>query len=578
MVHGSQNVPKEATKKRKIPMVTCTECHSTFLNKTKMKKHVNEEHEKEERQDEPKESPPRKESKTEDLNERIVTEIEEEDNTMEETQIEKEANEAKKVDEVLDLRRRIYDQGQTLYNLQQEKDKLVKENKHIKEKANTEVRQLEEYIQQEAKAVREKVKNFERTMVQQIEVIERQNEEIERMAQRVTKEGDRAVVQEEAGQEGAQAGDITTLQANKSSGYSRAGPQNGAIPKTWFSSKGHKSIDKQSTQKQTCTECPETRFSEVPMNAHMSCHREPGIHMCDDCSYKSNEKSHLRNHLKHTRHTGTFKEYICHECRLEFQSEQEQNNHKETHKQDGAKSALPDQGGSVFECPICGYTGNSKSKIEKHMECHDNNEEDSTFLCNECPFQSMNRDQLLEHLETKHDKHICNTCNIACRSKNDLNKHIGESHKSHKPCREFATNSCSYKSECKYRHIKLKHNEQICYTSGKRTVTINDLMTHIKNIHGNQPCTRYAKGQCDRGSGCWYYHSKTPINNSNQSERLQGFQKVLPAQNLQIQVHNLSEEGRRQIVVQETQKIVTQMMPELVKQILDSIALNQVPQ
>ena len=127
MVHGSQNVPKEATTKRKIPMVTCTECHSTFSNKTKMKKHVNEEHEKEEQQDEPKEAPPRKESKTEDLNERIFTEIEEEDNTMEETQIEeKEANEAKKVDEVLDLRRRIYDQGQTLYNLQQEKVKIGK--------------------------------------------------------------------------------------------------------------------------------------------------------------------------------------------------------------------------------------------------------------------------------------------------------------------------------------------------------------------------------------------------------------------------------------------------------------------
>ena len=131
---------------------------------------------------------------------------------------------------------------------------MVKENKHIKEKANNEVRQLEEYIQQEAKAVREKVKNFETTMVQQIEVIERQNEEIERMAQRVTKEGDRVVVQEEAGQEGAQAEDITTLQANKSSGYSRAGPQNGARSKTWFSSKEHKSIVLQPTQKQTGTE------------------------------------------------------------------------------------------------------------------------------------------------------------------------------------------------------------------------------------------------------------------------------------------------------------------------------------
>ena len=62
---------------------------------------------------------------------------------------------------------------------------------------------------------------------------------------------------------GAQTEDITTLQASKNSGYNRAGPQNGARPETWFSSKGHKNEDLQPAQKQTCTECPETRSSEA---------------------------------------------------------------------------------------------------------------------------------------------------------------------------------------------------------------------------------------------------------------------------------------------------------------------------
>ena len=186
------------------------------------------------------------------------------------------------------------------------------------------------------------------------------------------------------------------------------------------------------------------------MAAHMSCHREPGMNKCDDCSYKSNEKTHLRNHLKHTRHTGTFKEYVCHECRLEFYSAQEEKNHMETHALDGATAAQTDQRRIEFKCPICGFTARTESKIEKHMACHDNNEEDSTFLCRDCSFQSMNRDQLLELLETKHNKYICDTCNIACASRNNLNKHIAQSHKSHKPCRDFATNSCEYKSECKY--------------------------------------------------------------------------------------------------------------------------------
>ena len=56
------------------------------------------------------------------------------------------------------MRSRLYDQNQRLYNLEQERDRLIKENKSIEEKAKTDVKNLEEYIQQEANAVREKVK------------------------------------------------------------------------------------------------------------------------------------------------------------------------------------------------------------------------------------------------------------------------------------------------------------------------------------------------------------------------------------------------------------------------------------
>ena len=150
LVHTSQNVPKEpAFKKRKIPMVTCTECHSTFTSKSKLKKHVNEEHKNEERQEILKESPPRKESKTEDLNVRISIEHEQDTNAMEETQIEdKETKEARKIEEELDLKRRLFDQNKKMFRLEQERDMLVRENKDIKDKAKSDVKDLEEYIQQ----------------------------------------------------------------------------------------------------------------------------------------------------------------------------------------------------------------------------------------------------------------------------------------------------------------------------------------------------------------------------------------------------------------------------------------------
>ena len=94
-----------------------------------MKKHVKEEHEKEERLKEQEESPPRKESKKEDLNVRFDV-PDKEDDGMEESPIEeKEAKEARIQEEILSMRKWIYDQNQILFNLKQEKDKLAEEQK-----------------------------------------------------------------------------------------------------------------------------------------------------------------------------------------------------------------------------------------------------------------------------------------------------------------------------------------------------------------------------------------------------------------------------------------------------------------
>ena len=126
---------------------------------------------------------------------------------------------------------------------------------------------------------------------------------------------------------------MNNIHVSKTAGSRREGPQTGAIPKEL------NNIDKLPKQKLNCTECSETRSSEAPVAAHMSCHREPGMHKCDNRTYKSNENRFLRNHLKHTQHAGTFRKYVCHDCRLEFNSEQEEKNLMENHEQDGATAA-----------------------------------------------------------------------------------------------------------------------------------------------------------------------------------------------------------------------------------------------
>ena len=211
--------------------------------------------------------------------------------------------------------------------------------------------------------------------------------------------------------------------------------------------------------------------------------------------------------------------------------------------------------GTTFICPICNFTRRTESQIRKHMKVHDENGEDGQHLCSLCPFQTNNRDQLKYHVETKHrgvqaydcqncektlntkdelDTHIinthnsnkttesdelieklerthitptCNKCNLSCNSKDELNNHIFSNHRSYKPCINYASNSCEYE-KCRFRHIKLKQNEHICYNCGVKNPSIKSLMAHIKEIHGAQECTKFLARNCDRGSRCWYNHGR----------------------------------------------------------------------
>ena len=215
-------------------------------------------------------------------------------------------------------------------------------------------------------------------------------------------------------------------------------------------------------------------------------------------------------------------------------------------------------------------------RLEKHMTSRHGTEEDSSFCCGECSFQTNNKHTLIQHLERSHSKHICNNCNMFLDSKNKLNQHIQEEHKSHKPCREY-----------KFKHIKLQDNKQICYKCGTITATVKDLIKHIQEIHGSQPCTKFAAGQCDRNTRCWYSHSSIPNNPTSQNTSNvdeQDFRDPPTIRRLysqvvgagrQQQVHQVSQETQHQKISQATHAILEQLLPSLVKQIIESLNNNQ---
>ena len=76
-MHGSVTLAmkKVNTKKRLVVHFNCEECHSTFDNKQKLKKHTKEQHEAAE-EDEGAPSPPRKVLRGQDLDQRIEVDTE----------------------------------------------------------------------------------------------------------------------------------------------------------------------------------------------------------------------------------------------------------------------------------------------------------------------------------------------------------------------------------------------------------------------------------------------------------------------------------------------------------------------
>ena len=123
-------------------------------------------------------------------------------------------------------------------------------------------------------------------------------------------------------------------------------------------------------------------------------------------------------------------------------------------------------------------------------------------------------------------------------------------------------------------------------TCGLRIRTMRDLMAHIKKIHGSQACTKFAKGQCDRGSRCLYSHSKTRSHKVNHSTPTVSQGGVQEDENEVFQEsprrlkrpysqmagagsshqepgHKVSGGTQHQKVVEVTQAALTQMMPML---------------
>ena len=157
-----------------------------------------------------------------------------------------------------------------------------------------------------------------------------------------------------------------------------------------------------------------------------------------------------------------------------------------------------------FHCPICGLGRRTKGQVEQHVNINDKPEEDSQFNCKDCQFQTMNRDQLYQHIEMIHKKFECNLCNTFFNTRKDINVHKHETHrKIYKPCRDFPSKNCEYGRECSFYHVILNQGDYICFKCGDIFKKKSHLLDHIKSDHGQETCKRFQEDKCTFGDRCF---------------------------------------------------------------------------
>ena len=87
------------------------------------------------------------------------------------------------------------------------------------------------------------------------------------------------------------------------------------------------------------------------------------------------------------------------------------------------------------------------------------------------------------------------------------------------------------------------------------TSAIKDLMQHIKDIHGSEPCKLFAQNKCAQGFRCWFSHNiRQPKRQSASFVKDQDFQEtptrrlyssVVGAQTSQL--HKVSQQDQQSI-------------------------------
>ncbi|XP_069364086.1 zinc finger protein OZF-like [Maniola hyperantus] len=147
---------------------------------------------------------------------------------------------------------------------------------------------------------------------------------------------------------------------------------------------------------------------------------------CDQCSYKTDNKCDLLEHMKtHTR----VKPYFCKDCDYKCSTACDLARHTRTHT-----------GDKPFSCTWCDYKYSRASSLKRHMRTHTG---EKPYSCKHCDYKCSTASYLKSHMRTHTGEKpfSCDHCDYKCSQRNHLKTHL----RTHTGIKPYACTICDHK-------------------------------------------------------------------------------------------------------------------------------------
>ena len=238
---------------------------------------------------------------------------------------------------------------------------------------------------------------------------------------------------------------------------------------------------------------------------------------------------------------------------------------------------------ALNEATDCIFHCETKEQLKRHIEVE--HRSNAHIQCTVCDLFFRNIEDLAQHMNKTHKKPDsaikCNQCEKTLRDKQELKDHI-TTHKSYKPCKNYLTNTCSAVS-CRFNHIKIPVDQEICFKCGLQFNSKTDLMNHIKTKHGSTLCHKFLHNKCQRSSEeCIFSHYTTQTlsgEGPHLSKPQQDFPQIqaTPLHSPQLRMPTMSQHIQSQHPFQGTQRMrpplvdILEMLPQIIAQVVTAL-------